>query len=189
MAALHLPDTIVLERRPEPIGLMEAVVDHWEHALRQRLTQTNPRPLGLATGRTMEPFYAALRERLRLWGPTERARLHQGWLSFNLDEYVGRSLLIRTASPLTCSISSLALWGCRLISCGFRMVRPPIQNRRRWPMAKPCRRLEGLVCSCSGSGPMAMWALTSLPAVPDVICRCVSLCRATQGAERCRFWW
>lgn len=46
-------------------------------------------PVGLATGRTMEPVYAALRRRLDAWGEERRGRLLARWCSFNLDEYVG----------------------------------------------------------------------------------------------------
>ena len=49
----------------------------------------SPTPLGLATGRTMEPVYAALAERWRALSAGERQALQRGWLSFNLDEYVG----------------------------------------------------------------------------------------------------
>jgi len=47
------------------------------------------RPLGLATGRTMEPVYRALVRRLALLPAADQASLRQGWCSFNLDEYVG----------------------------------------------------------------------------------------------------
>jgi glucosamine-6-phosphate deaminase len=47
------------------------------------------RPLGLATGRTMEPVYAAMARLLALLPVAEQERLRRGWLSFNLDEYVG----------------------------------------------------------------------------------------------------
>ena len=46
-------------------------------------------PVGLATGRTMEPVYAALRRRLLTWDEDRRQGLLQRWRSFNLDEYVG----------------------------------------------------------------------------------------------------
>lgn len=45
--------------------------------------------LGLATGRTMEPVYAALRRRLAACDQPRRQTLLAGWRSFNLDEYVG----------------------------------------------------------------------------------------------------
>lgn len=47
------------------------------------------RPLGLATGRTMEPVYAALAGRWSALPAGERCRLTGRWCSFNLDEYVG----------------------------------------------------------------------------------------------------
>ena len=64
---------------------------HLEGHLRRWLTlgDKGPRPLGLATGRTMEPVYAALVSRLRLWNEADLKRLRSLWCSFNLDEYVG----------------------------------------------------------------------------------------------------
>lgn len=47
------------------------------------------RPLGLATGRTMEPLYAALVQRLMLWSAQDLVELRRRWASFNLDEYLG----------------------------------------------------------------------------------------------------
>lgn len=46
-------------------------------------------PLGLATGRTMEPVYAALAARWAGLEPGERTGLAAQWCSVNLDEYVG----------------------------------------------------------------------------------------------------
>jgi len=46
-------------------------------------------PLGLATGRTMEPVYAALGRRVAALPAQQQRRLRQQWLSFNLDDYVG----------------------------------------------------------------------------------------------------
>jgi glucosamine-6-phosphate deaminase len=46
-------------------------------------------PLGLATGRTMEPVYAALLARIGALAAEQRQQLLNNWLSFNLDEYVG----------------------------------------------------------------------------------------------------
>lgn len=47
------------------------------------------KPLGLATGRTMEPVYAALQAQLGRFSTQEQQAIRNGWLSFNLDEYVG----------------------------------------------------------------------------------------------------
>ena len=51
--------------------------------------QQQRQPLGLATGRTMEPVYRALVNALAGWSAPARARLLASWRSFNLDEYVG----------------------------------------------------------------------------------------------------
>lgn len=61
-----------------------------EWLLRERQRQPR-RPLGLATGRTMEPVYAALADRWSQLDAASQRALRQDWLSFNLDEYVGLS--------------------------------------------------------------------------------------------------
>ena len=79
-----------LERWPTQQALIEALAGHLEQHLRQRLMATIPgRPLGLATGRTMEPLYAALVQRLQAWPRQDLEVLRRGWSSFNLDEYLG----------------------------------------------------------------------------------------------------
>lgn len=57
--------------------------------LHQELSSGLMRPLGLATGRTMEPVYAALVARLLALPPDQLDAARQRWCSFNLDEYVG----------------------------------------------------------------------------------------------------
>lgn len=47
------------------------------------------RPLGLATGRTMEPVYQAFVAQVRDLPAAEQQQLRHHWCSFNLDEYVG----------------------------------------------------------------------------------------------------
>ncbi len=67
-AAQLVASLLMLElRRPDPSG----------------------RPLGLATGRTMEPVYGALVMQLGALAAAERQQLLGCWQSFNLDEYVG----------------------------------------------------------------------------------------------------
>lgn len=67
-----LPDAPAVARRAAAL-LTEALCD------------PQGAPTGLATGRTMEPVYGALVDRLRADGRFDP----QGWCSFNLDEYVG----------------------------------------------------------------------------------------------------
>jgi len=57
--------------------------------LLEECLQRTRRPLGLATGRTMEPVYAALAQQLDQLSWAQQQTIRQGWLSFNLDEYVG----------------------------------------------------------------------------------------------------
>ena len=81
---------------PDPprsaVELCSRLVDQLEQALRLNLEGAAPRrPLGLATGRTMEPLYAALVERLLGWPSGDLAALRRSWCSFNLDEYLGLS--------------------------------------------------------------------------------------------------
>ena len=79
-----------LEQRPTQAALIDALSAHLEQQLRERLSQAGSvKPLGLATGRTMEPLYAALVRRLSAWNPEDLAGLRAGWCSFNLDEYLG----------------------------------------------------------------------------------------------------
>jgi len=59
-----------------------------ERLLQARQAQPH-RPLGLATGRTMVPVYAALRHQLGRLGSQQRRRIRADWMGFNLDEYVG----------------------------------------------------------------------------------------------------
>jgi glucosamine-6-phosphate deaminase len=55
----------------------------------QRLSCAAPPPLGLATGRTMEPLYRVFVQRVGALPSPQRRALLAGWLSFNLDEYLG----------------------------------------------------------------------------------------------------
>jgi glucosamine-6-phosphate deaminase len=80
--------------RPEELELIRfenaaAVADHLAERLWQQRLATPQQPLGLATGRTMEPVYAALVKRWHRAPETERRSVRRSWLSFNLDEYVG----------------------------------------------------------------------------------------------------
>ncbi|MCS5698396.1 glucosamine-6-phosphate deaminase [Cyanobium sp. FGCU-52] len=72
-----------------PLGDGAAVAE----AVAQRMLlerQWHPdRPLGLATGRTMEPVYRRFAELVAALPQGEAERLRRDWCSFNLDAYVG----------------------------------------------------------------------------------------------------
>ena len=66
-----------------------AVAEHVAACLLLDRQQRPDQPLGLATGRTMEPVYGALVRAVRALPVPQQQSLRQQWLSFNLDEYVG----------------------------------------------------------------------------------------------------
>ena len=74
---------------PGPEALGQRVAALVLEALRPAPAGGPAKPLGLATGRTMEPVYGALVEQLGALPSRERQELLAGWSSFNLDEYVG----------------------------------------------------------------------------------------------------
>ncbi len=79
-----------LEQQPTQVELVDALADLLEERLRFRLHAVDAvKPLGLATGRTMEPLYAALVQRLAAWSEADLNKLRRSWSSFNLDEYLG----------------------------------------------------------------------------------------------------
>lgn len=70
---------------PDEVAVAERVAAQLLHHRRLQ----PERPLGLATGRTMEPVYRAMARQLSQLPWAEHERLRERWLSFNLDEYVG----------------------------------------------------------------------------------------------------
>ena len=74
----------------EDVGdLIHSIVDLLENRIHSHLATFFTKPLGLATGRTMEPIYELLVERFKAWPKLDFEKLRNNWLSFNLDEYVG----------------------------------------------------------------------------------------------------
>ena len=149
-----------LEQRSTQTALIEALSEHLERCLRQRLQAADfTKPLGLATGRTMEPLYAALVRRLNRWPESDLAALRRGWLSFNLDEYLGlqsqdpRSyrwfMDHHLGHPLGLSTSALRLTMGLLLPA---------------PMHKSCSSRVVSVFSCWGLEATAISASTSRPA-------------------------
>ena len=180
VAVLHLPDTFVVERRSATADLMEAVVDHWETHLRQRLKDAQPRPLGLATGRTMVPFYAALVRRLQAWPEAEQDQLRRGWLSFNLDEYVGMG----AAHPASFSAfmhqhlgAPLGLGPHQLRVPDGAALNPDLEARR---YRDALLAAGGIGLQLLGLGSNGHVGFNEPPCTADVVCRCVQLCQTTQ---------
>lgn len=74
---------------PEVLDNGAAVAERVAALLLQARQEHPQLPLGLATGRTMEPVYAALVRLVQGLPTSERLDLGGHWRSFNLDEYVG----------------------------------------------------------------------------------------------------
>lgn len=67
----------------------QAVAHHAAELLLAACQEQPRRPLGLATGRTMAPIYAAFSALVQERPAKEQETLRRHWCSFNLDEYVG----------------------------------------------------------------------------------------------------
>ncbi len=145
------------------------------------------RPLGLATGRTMEPVYGALARLLALLPGAEQQRLRQGWLSFNLDEYVGlaaddpRSFAAEMARRLVVPLG--------LDPGAVRLPRGAAAD----PAAEALRyRAEldaagGLGLQMLGLGLNGHVGFNEPPCVADVACRCVALSDTTRRQNAAAF--
>ena len=187
MVVLNLPDTVVLQQKSDPECLIETVVDHWELSLRGRLAEASPRPLGLATGRTMEPFYAALVQRLRQWSSDDLNHLRRGWLSFNLDEYVGlpahhgssfRAYMTeRLGQPLGLTAAQLCL--------PDGAAADPAQEALRYGLR--LRQAGGIGVQLLGLGSNGHVGFNEPPCRADAPCRCIDLSPATRDQNAAAF--
>lgn len=140
-----------------PSRLAERVAE----LLEQELSAAPARPLGLATGRTMEPVYDALVQRLLALSPQRLKALQVGWRSFNLDEYIGLGPTDSGSFALEMSrqlVRPLGLEpGCVRLPDG--LAEDPSAEASRYAAA--VRAAGGSGCSCWAWAAMAMWASTS----------------------------
>jgi glucosamine-6-phosphate deaminase len=149
--------------------------------------QANPgtaRPLGLATGRTMEPVYAGL---VRHWKAltAEQRPLPSFWRSFNLDEYVGLAagdgrsfqafMQHHLGGPLGLDPASLQF--------PDGMAADPAQEASRYAAAVATAGGVGL--QLLGLGLNGHVGFNEPPCGPEARCRCLALSDSTrqQNAE------
>lgn len=184
---LKISEAITIVRRPNPLQLMEAVVDQLEQGLRDSLEHQAFRPLGLATGRTMEPLYAALVARLRDW-PTDRLQLlREHWLSFNLDEYVG------LAADHPSSFS--AFMAHHLVGpLGLHPAQVVLPDGVATDPEEAAHRFAAKICEAGGIGSQLLGlgsnghvGFNEPPCGPDVRCRVVRLCPTTRSQNASAF--
>jgi glucosamine-6-phosphate deaminase len=160
----------------DPAGLADWV---GSLLLRDRLLRPE-RPLGLATGRTMEPVYAALARQVNGLTPTERQELRRRWCSFNLDAYVGvdradpRSFAAEMASRLT---TPLGLDPERVHLPDGQAADP---HAAAECYAAQLAATGGIGLQLLGLGLNGHVGFNEPPCEADVPCRCIDLSPATR---------
>lgn len=138
------------------------------------------RALGLATGRTMVPVYAAMARLLPLLSHAEQERVRRGWLSFNLDEYVGlaptdpRSFHAAMAAQLTAPLG-LDAAGVRLPD---GLAADPQAEAGRYAAALAAA--GGIGLQVLGLGLNGHVGFNEPPCGPEAISRCVELSDGTR---------
>ena len=143
--------------------------------------------LGLATGRTMEPVYAALRSRILALAPAEREPLLARWRSFNLDEYVGLAadhpasfaafMRQQVGDPLSLAAQCLQL--------PDGVAADPDQEARRYAAA--LEAAGGLDLQLLGLGGNGHVGFNEPPCGPEAPCRCLELSAATRRQNAAAF--
>ena len=162
-----------------------AVAAHVAERLHQALEQAAV--LGLATGRTMEPVYAALRQRLTALPPQQLALLLGQWRSFNLDEYVGLAkdhpqsfaafMKRQLAAPLHLP------GGCLQIPDGS--AADPVAEARRYSAVVIA--VGGIDLQLLGMGSNGHVGFNEPPCSAAEPCRCLALSPATREQNAAAF--
>lgn len=150
--------------------------------------QAIPRlPLGLATGRTMTPVYAALAARIEGLPAATRQALTGRWRSFNLDEYVGlppedpRSFAAAMRRDL---VGPLGLEP-RSVAVPDGLAADPQREARRYGAA--IAAAGGIGLQLLGLGENGHVGFNEPPCNADVLSRCVSLSEATRRQNAAAF--
>lgn len=144
-------------------------------------------PLGLATGATMEPLYAALERRVLALPEPQRRVLRERWSSFNLDEYVGlgpqdpasfaATMERRLIRPLKLDVASVRL--------PDGLAADPAAEARRYGEALAAA--GGLGLQVLGLGLNGHVGFNEPPCSPEACTRPVSLSEATRRQNAAAF--
>ena len=170
-------DPVALVRFADPAGLADWVASL---LLRDRLLRPE-RPLGLATGRTMEPVYAALARHVNGLTPAERQELRMRWCSFNLDAYVG----LDRADPRSFAAEMTSRLTTPLGLDPERVHLPDGQATADPHAAAECYAAQlaatgGIGLQLLGLGLNGHVGFNEPPCEADAPCRCVELSPATR---------
>lgn len=165
----------------------EAVAQAAATALLEACLEHPRRPLGLATGRTMAPVYAAFAALVRQRSPRERDSLRQHWSSFNLDEYVG-------LGPEDAGSFAAEMWAGLCLPLGVALERVHLPDGRAADPAAEARRYAAALRQAGGVGLQLLGlglnghvGFNEPPCGPDSRCRCVPLCASTRQANAAAF--
>lgn len=178
--------------RPQGIQLhvlpsLEAVAEEAATALVEACLEHPRRPLGLATGRTMAPVYAALAAQVRARPSRERDVLRQRWRSFNLDEYVG----LGPDDPQSFA-AEMRRGLCQPLGVHPDRVHLP-DGQAPDPAAEASRygaalrQAGGVGLQILGLGMNGHVGFNEPPCGPDSCCRCVPLTASTRQANAMAF--
>jgi glucosamine-6-phosphate deaminase len=180
-SGLLAPARPVLEVLPDGTAVAERVATLLLAALERGQT------LGLATGRTMEPVYAALRRQLADGSLERRQLLLSRWRSFNLDEYVGLGAgdAGAFATEMTAALAHpLGLPpGCLQLPDG--RAPDPLQEARRY--SKAVAAAGGIGLQLLGLGSNGHVGFNEPPCPADAPCRCLVLSEATRRQNAAAF--
>jgi len=158
-----------------------AAAEHVASLLLQERLQRPEKPLGLATGRTMEPVYAALAAQVPELPAPERQRLQRQWLSFNLDEYV-----LEGASPAGSFAAAMAEHLTGPLQLAAHQVRLP-DGRSADPAAEALRYRQelaaagGIGLQLLGLGLNGHVGFNEPPCPSNAPCRCLELSATTRS--------
>lgn len=143
--------------------------------------------MGLATGRTMEPVYAALADRWAALPARDRARLARRWRSFNLDEYVG----LAPADPRSFHafmdrhlVSPLGLAAARVRLPDGAAAAPQAEADR---YGAELAADGGVGLQILGLGLNGHVGFNEPPCGPEAPCRCLDLSPATRRQNAAAF--
>jgi len=164
-----------------------AVAEHVAACLLRDRQRWPDQPLGLATGRTMEPVYGALVKAVHALPVVEQQRLRQYWLSFNLDEYVG--LAPGDAGSFAAFMARhlqqpLAL-GMDQVRLPAGLASDPGAEAKRY--ATDLARCGGLGLQLLGLGLNGHVGFNEPPCLATAPCRCLELSTATREQNAAAF--
>jgi glucosamine-6-phosphate deaminase len=165
----------------------QAVAERVAALLLQEAQAIPHRPLGLATGRTMEPVYGALARRLDALPAREAEVVRRNWCSFNLDEYVGlgpadpRSFAAEMEVRLT---APLGLDPAR-VHLPDGLAADPQAAARRYGEAVAAA--GGIGLQLLGLGLNGHVGFNEPPSGSDLPCRCLTLSAATRRQNAAAF--